>query len=83
MKKTYSKPEIMFEIFTLNTSIAGDCNKIIDTQAKGECGIPGSAPNIALFVEGVTGCTFIDKDGRDYDGYCYHVPDGGPKLFNS
>ena len=83
MKKLYSKPEIAFESFTLSTNVAGDCNKIIDAQSKGSCGIPGSAPNMALFVQGVTGCQVWDDDGKDDDGYCYHVPDGVPVLFNS
>ena len=39
MKKTYSKPEIVFENFVLSTNIAANCDVIISTADSGNCGI--------------------------------------------
>ena len=39
MKKIYSKPEIMFDSFTLTTNIAAGCGKKIDTHVNGVCGL--------------------------------------------
>lgn len=86
MKKTYVKPEIMFESFTLSTNIARDCEgEPVNNATKGTCGIPGSGGDF-LFTDGVSGCT-IDWKGLtgvdDYNGLCYHNPTDNNNLFNS
>lgn len=85
MKKLYSKPEIMFESFTLSTNIAGDCERIVGNPQKGTCGIPGSAPGMNIFalgMDGPDGCLVINETDI-HDGFCYDVPNNGPNLFNS
>ena len=85
MKRTYSKPEIMFESFTLSTNIAGDCERIVGNPTKGSCGVPGSAPGINVFtsdMDGANGCT-VPNFTDELDGYCYHTPESNYTLFNS
>lgn len=79
MKKTYSKPEITFESFATSTSIAAGCEVINATHASGTCGFP--TRNGVIFVEGVTGCEYIQPD--QFDGICYHVPINTSNVFNS
>lgn len=86
MKKAYSKPEIVFESFSLSTNIAGDCEEIVGNPAKGTCGVLGNEPGIDnLFsssVTGIDGCQmWMDVDV--YNGFCYHVPEDTHELFNS
>lgn len=80
MKKIYSKPEIMFDSFTLTTNIAAGCGNKINTQVDGACGIelPGYG---VVFLDGVAGCK--DHPIEEDDVYCYHVPTADTKLFNS
>ena len=86
MKKLYSKPEIMFESFTLSTNIAGDCERVVGNPAKGTCGILGSEPGVdnlfSATVTGTSGCQ-IWNNADDYDGYCYHTSVDTKNLFNS
>ena len=80
MKKVYSKPEIMFEDFTLNENIAGDCNIIIDNQTRDNCAYI-STGGIATFLDGISVCVFTKPDGDNE--ICYHVPLSTTDLFNS
>lgn len=84
MKKAYSKPMIVFEDFSLTTSIAGDCERIVGNPSKGTCGIPGSDGE-TLFSETISGCEFdwYSQFGDEYNGFCYHVPTESYTLFNS
>lgn len=85
MKKTYSKPEIVYECFSVSTSIAGDCERIVGNPSKGSCGVPGSMPNMNIFsstVTGADGCQ-VWNDADSHDGFCYHIPDSSYTLFNS
>ena len=55
MKKRYIKPEIIFEDFSLNTNIAGDCGRLTDTVTSGTCGF--ELPGVGIvFVDGVSVC---------------------------
>ena len=85
MKKKYMKPEIMFEDFSLNTSIAGSCESIVGNPSKDSCGIITSGGDV-VFNEGA-GCVFtpVDMGGKDdeWDGFCYHVPIDSKTLFYS
>ena len=87
MKRTYSKPEIMFESFTLSTNIAGDCEQPFVTNiSKGVCAIE-STGGVSVFSGTINVCDHTPEDMKQpedtWNGFCYHVPDGGPKLFNS
>ena len=80
MKKTYSKPDIFFEDFSLNTNIAAGCEKRPFNQGDG-CGVLWG--NIVIFtgtmndcennpvVEGSTKGNIVDKNNN---GLCYHNP---------
>ena len=89
MKKKYTKPQIIFESFTMNTAIAGDCEKIVGNPAKGTCGVPGSAPGENIFSSGISDCFLeLDKmhqgdEADQYNGFCYHVPTEAYNFFNS
>ena len=85
MKKAYSKPQIMFEDFTLTTNIAAGCEVKTRTPSENQCGVNASGINI--FLEGMTGCAdfgFVVSAGGDgsFGNICYHVP-YGENLFNS
>ncbi|MBQ8856548.1 MAG: hypothetical protein IJ024_00235 [Lachnospiraceae bacterium] len=86
MKKKYVKPQIVFEDFSLNTSIAGDCEGIVGNPSKGTCAVIGTG-NIAIFDGTVSACVFTPTDigGTEdkWDGACYHVPTEYSNLFNS
>lgn len=83
MKKTYMKPEIMFEDFSLCTSIAANCEIKIDNHSSGGCGQPiEGLPGQFLFISADTGCTRCIPD-EGTDGFCYHVPIESNNLFNS
>lgn len=81
MKKEYTKPEIMFEDFTLSTNIAGDCGNVVTTHAENVCGIEFGVDFI--FLTGVQGCTKEIETDDHYSGICYHNPTDIGRLFNS
>lgn len=88
MKKVYSKPEIMFESFTMSTNIAAGCEEIFGLYARGTCGIPGSAPELIIFnTDAADSNCKADAEAYPgepmYDGLCYHVPTASENLFNS
>lgn len=79
MKKTYAKPEILFEGFSMSTNIAGNCEFKTDTQTQGTCGYP--TRNGVIFILEVTGCKYHEPDNNDT--LCYHVPTEYTNIFNS
>ena len=82
MKKTYTKPDIMFDNFSLCSSIAVSCGRPTNTPVQGTCALMiGGKP---LFINGVTQCFFKIEDGSpQYDSICYHVPTETNSLFDS
>ncbi len=85
MKKAYSKPQIMFEDFTLTTNIAAGCEVKTETPSWNQCGVDASGVNV--FLTGMTGCEGfpVTPDGGgdgSFGNICYHVP-YGENLFNS
>lgn len=84
MKKAYSKPQIMFDDFTLSTNIAGDCDVKTNTFGNNTCGMDFSG--LKVFLDTMGGCDHkITSDGGDgeFAGICYHVFTTGENLFNS
>ena len=84
MKKTYTKPEIVFENFLMSTSIAGDCDPKTHTPSLNQCAYSYEdefAGTVNLFIDNVNACTTKEADG-EYNGFCYHVFTGS-NLFNS
>ncbi len=86
MKKIYSKPEIIFEDFTLSENIAGNCEGIVGNPSKGSCAVNGTG-GIVMFDGSVSACDYSPEDMNGtadmWDGYCYHVPTEYSNLFNS
>ena len=90
MKKNYEKPMILFEDFTMSKNIAANCDftDVTATQDQTGCGIAheiidpftGQITTGTIFVSGI--CTLPYNDG-DYEGFCYHNPDGLNNLFAS
>ena len=86
MKKAYSKPDMVFESFTMSTNIAGDCEgNPVHNPSRYVCGIPGSGPGMNLFsadMTGANGCQIPHQDDVN-DEFCYHNPSEYSNLFNS
>ncbi len=86
MKKVYTKPEILFEDFSLSDSIAMGCAQKINSPhgwIANSCGYE-FAPGMKIFTEKVSGCDIKIVDGSDqFNGICYHVPTDANSLFNS
>lgn len=87
MKRTYERPDIFFEEFSLSCSIAGTCDKIVGNPAQGTCALLGSG-GVAVFTDTISACDFtpegMGQPGDDkWDGFCYHVPTEAFNLFNS
>ena len=79
MKKTYTKPEIMFEDFSLSTSIALGC-EFAAHHAQDQCAFEEPYFGEFIFVNDAV-CTVKVPDG--YDGLCYHVPSPSQNIFVS
>lgn len=79
MKKSYSKPEIVFESFSPSVNIAANCDVKITNSTREVCGIEFDGEMI--FVEGVTLCEDVVVDGTG--GLCYHNPTETTDLFAS
>lgn len=85
MKKEYSKPEIMFENFTLSTNIAADCEvKNNNNPSLNVCSydIKFGRETKSFFTDTITACSTTEADG-EYNGFCYHTPEESYNLFNS
>lgn len=79
MKKTYSKPEIIFESFATCTSIAAGCEFITKLSGPGACGY--ATRSGVVFVSDLTGCEYHEPDTNDT--LCYQVPVNTANIFNS
>ena len=81
MKKTYSKPDIVFDSFALSTSVAA-C-KYETNYGPDICGYMFD-PETYIFLESVSGCTTKITEGEEaFDGLCYHVYADYGMLFGS
>ena len=76
MKKTYLKPEIIFESFALTSSIANACDDKLSADTN-TCGIEYGFD--ILFSTGTD--SVCNKDEDLYN--CYHVPGENTSLFGS
>ena len=84
MKKEYKKPEIMFEDFSLNTNIAGNCENLVNNPQQGTCAVITSG-GFAVFDGDVPECVYTAQQLgiNAEDGFCYHIPVEYNNLFNS
>lgn len=82
MKKAYSKPDILFEDFSLCTSIAAGCEETPFNHTE-SCGVKLTKGKI-LFGEGFLNCNkTIGEVESKYDKLCYHNPFDSYNVFNS
>ena len=82
MNKAYSKPDIVFENFSLCTSIAGAGCIVSVAATPGSCAL--DLDGINVFLEEVYSCQLKVKDGSGQLNFlCYHVPTGDNNLFTS
>ncbi len=82
MKKTYTKPEILFESFTLSTNINAGCEKPTNLPSWDQCGLDFSG--LVVFMTDMSGCTDIKVDAdKDFNGICYHTPTDLNNVFAS
>ena len=82
MRQQYSKPDILFEDFSLSSGIAAGCEEIINTAYSGQCAMKFG--DMMVFVSSVSACTDPVADGSpNYNGLCYHVPIDTKNIFNS
>ena len=82
MKKTYTKPEIMFESFSFSTNIAGDCGILNGTSAEDVCGYLDYGGDM-IFLTGVHGCVIQIEQDAPNSKICYHNPSDLNRLFTS
>lgn len=81
MKKAYSKPDILFDSFSMSVSIAA-CQVTTDF-ARGDCGY-SFIPGIVIFLEGVNGCQDkVVDNSAEGNSLCYHNYDYNNSLFTS
>ena len=81
MKKYYTKPQLVFEKFSLSTNIAASCAIKNDGPSKDQCGYHGDF-DFPIFISIEMGCTTTEPDG-DYNGICYHNPSSISNVFGS
>lgn len=82
MKRKYEAPVMSFEDFELSMNIAAGCTERIDTHANGSCAL--NVPGIGnVFTSTYAICSDFKSETGEYDGYCYDVPFGDNRLFNS
>lgn len=82
MKKTYSKPDVIFDSFSLSTNVAADCAFKTPLPKADECGLPTGFLNEIIFITEMQGCTRTQGNGQ-WDTICYHQPTEENNLFNS
>lgn len=84
MKKTYIKPEIMFEDFSLSNSITAGCEKIA-LQAMDQCAytVETDYGTFKVFTGELVGICDTYKADGEYHGICYHVPTAANNVFIS
>ena len=81
MKKEYSKPNVIFEDFSLSTSVSLNCEVDVNF-ARGSCGRISVSPGVYIFTADMTGCTTGYKR-EEHNGVCYHNPTETNNMFNS
>ena len=87
MKKKYSAPGIFFESFSLSAAVTTNCDTKIKTISLDMCGVQAGVQYI--FFDSMNNCNSmpgafpIPKEDDGFNGFCYHVPTEGTRLFNS
>ena len=81
MKKSYSKPQIVFESFTLSTDIASGCNltNVNQASASAGCGLWVDDFDVLFNMGTGSACSVGPDDGQN-NTICYHNPDDYAKV---
>ncbi len=91
MKKNYSKPEILFEDFSVSCNIAAGCEAETNHELY-SCGYYVQSMRANVFMSTVGACKYtevnstvtIDATGEaSFNGICYHVPSDTNNVFTS
>ena len=77
MKKTYTKPQMIFDSFAVTANIAS-CASEANLQ-QGDC--PAYIAGMPVFTTDASGCRIKAQDG--YHGICYYVPTADSNVFGS
>lgn len=80
MKKTYAKPQIVFESFQLTANIAGGCNTGPNSADEATCGYND---NGWIVFQNSAVCNVLAGPDGNYNRLCYHVPTGDMSVFTS
>lgn len=82
MKKTYEKPEIAFDDFTLSNTIAASCERYNSSPSINQCGYINIAGDRVFYSGGMAGCEDVylypNLTGKTYEWFV-----GLNGLFNS
>ncbi|MBQ2921455.1 MAG: hypothetical protein IJE58_09780 [Oscillospiraceae bacterium] len=81
MKREYTRPDIVYEDFTLSTAIAGSCGVSTGLPSANQCGMDFGMD--VVFTDVVSGCTKKVDDSGAFNGLCYHVFTDANRLFSS
>lgn len=81
MKKTYEKPEIAFDDFTLSNTIAASCENYNNLPSLGQCGYRNAYGMNIFYSAGMSGCE--DAKLPDIIGISYDLAVAANGLFNS
>jgi len=79
MKKTYKKPQLIFDSFGVAVNIASNCMYTDANQTQGQCSY--NYYGWTIFIDASQGCSFTAPDGSF--NVCYYVPSADNTLFNS
>lgn len=85
LKKTYTKPDVYFENFSLMGSIANTCNSsngLVDNQQLGPCGFKDESAFGDLIVFDTTLGGSCNVGSGDTD-MCYGTPNDAGFMFGS
>lgn len=82
MKKTYERPEIVFDDFTLTNTIAASCAKYNSTPSLNQCGYTNGEGYRLFYAGGMSGCEDVNLY-PNLTGFTYDVAVGLNGLFNS
>ena len=79
MKKTYKKPEIYYESFTLSNNISSGCAGIANL-AENQCSITIPELDYTIFMTDLI-CEVTPPGGNDT--ICYHAPTEWNNVYSS
>lgn len=81
MKKTYVKPEIAFDDFTLSNTIAASCENYNSAPSRGQCGYRNVFGKNVFYSAGMSSCE--DWQFAEISGISYEISVAVNGLFNS